>query len=115
MGDRLASTARRRFLQTASGALLLKPQTVFGSQANSSVEVGLVGCGSRGNWIAPLFTGHTNARVVALADVIKSRLDSTSEKLQVDSKRAYWGPEAYRELAQSRLDAVVIETPPYYH
>jgi myo-inositol 2-dehydrogenase/D-chiro-inositol 1-dehydrogenase len=113
--DDQSTTARRQFLQTVGGALLLKPQTVFGSQANSSVEVGLVGCGGRGNWIAPFFPEHADARVVAVADVIKSRLDSTREKLQVDSRRAYWGPEAYRELAQSKLDAVVIETPPYFH
>lgn len=105
---------RRRFLE-AGGALLLKPQTVFGYQANSTVEVGLVGCGGRGNWIAPFFPQHAGARVVAVADVIKSRLDATREKLQVDAGRAYWGPEACRELAGSKLDAVIIETPPYYH
>ncbi len=107
--------ARRRFLQTAGGVLLLKPETVFGSQANSTVEIGLVGCGGRGNWISPLFPEHAGARMVAVADVIQSRLDSTREKLKVDASRAYWGPDAHRELAQSRLDAVVIETPPFYH
>ena len=80
-----STAARRRFLQTAGSALLLAPRTVFGSQANSTVEVGLVGCGGRGNWIAPFFPEHAGARVVALADVIRSRLDSTREKLQVDS------------------------------
>jgi myo-inositol 2-dehydrogenase / D-chiro-inositol 1-dehydrogenase len=107
--------ARRRFLQTAGGVLLLKPQTVFGSQANSTVEVGLVGCGGRGNWIAPFFPEHAMARVVAVADVIKSRLDPTRDKLKVDASRAYWGPDAHRELAASKLDAVVIESPPYFH
>ncbi|HTX33576.1 MAG TPA: Gfo/Idh/MocA family oxidoreductase [Bryobacteraceae bacterium] len=113
--DSQSTTGRRRFLEAAGGALLLQPRTVFGSQANSTVEVGLLGCGSRGNWIAPFFPEHAGARVVAVADVIRSRLDSTREKLHVDAGRAYWGPEAYRELAQSSLDAVVIETPPYYH
>lgn len=110
-----STTARRRFLQTTGGVLLLKPETVFGSQANSTVEIGLVGCGGRGNWIAPLFVEHAGARVVAVADVIQSRLETTRGKLQVGAGRAYWGPEAHRELAQSKLDAVVIETPPYYH
>ncbi len=109
------SAGRRRFLKSAGGALLLKPQTVFGSQANSTVEVGLVGCGGRGNWIAPFFPEHAGARVVALADVIRKNLDATREKLGVDTGRAYWGPDGYRELAQSKLDAVVIETPPYFH
>jgi len=106
---------RRRFLQAAGGVLLLEPQTVFGYQANSRVEIGLVGCGGRGNWIAPFFPEHAGARVVALADVIRKNLDATREKHKVDGNRAYWGPDAYRELAESKLDAVVIETPPYYH
>jgi predicted dehydrogenase len=110
-----SSGAGRREFLAAGGILLLKPQTVFGYQANSTVEVGLVGCGGRGNWIAPFFPQHAGAKVVALADVIKSRLDSTREKLQVDPARAYWGPDACRELAASKLDAVVVETPPYYH
>jgi predicted dehydrogenase len=33
----------------------------------------------------------------------------------VAAGRAYLGPDAYRELAESKLDGVVIETPPYYH
>ena len=107
---------RRTFLQAAAGGILiLKPQTVFGSPANSTVEIGLIGCGSRGNWIAPFFPEHAGARVVAVAEVVKSRLDATREKLKVDAGRAYWGPDAAHELAQSKLDAVVIETPPYYH
>src|ERR1041384_8356341 len=106
---------RRDILKAAGGVLLLKPQTVFGFQANSTVEVGLVGCGGRGNWLAPFFPEYAGARVVAVADVVKSHLDPTREKLKVDAGRAYHGPDAYEELAQSKLDAVVIETPPYYH
>src|SRR5271165_7114399 len=94
-----SGAARRRFLQTAGGVLILKPETVFGYQANSRVEVGLVGCGGRGNWIAPFFSERAPARVVAVADVIQSRLETTRQKLQVDAGRAYWGPDAYRELA----------------
>ena len=109
------NAARRHLLQAAGGVLLLKPETVFGYQANSTVEVGLVGCGGRGNWLAPFFPEHAGARVVAAADVIRARLDTTSAKLRVDPARAYYGPDAHRELAHSKLDAVVIETPPYYH
>jgi len=110
-----SNTGRRRFLQAAGGTLLLKPQTVFGYQANSRVEFGLIGCGGRGNWITPFFPEHAGARLVALADVIRKNLDATREKFKIDGSRAYWGPDAARELAGSSLDAVVIETPPYYH
>jgi myo-inositol 2-dehydrogenase / D-chiro-inositol 1-dehydrogenase len=107
---------RRTFLKSAAaGMMILKPETVFGSQANSSVEVGIVGCGGRGNWIAPFFPEYTGARIVALADVISENLESTRTKWKVDSSRAYLGPEAYKELTHSKVDAVVIETPPYYH
>lgn len=107
---------RRDFVKTAAaGLLILKPATVFGSQANSAVEVGLIGCGGRGNWIAPFFPEYTGARIVALADVIQEHLDSTGSKLKVDGSRAYYGPEAYKELAHSKLDAVIIETPPIFH
>jgi predicted dehydrogenase len=106
---------RRNFLGSAAGLLILKPQTVFGSQANSTVEFGLVGCGGRGNWITPFFIEYTGARVVALAEVQRENLTKTTDKFKVDAKRSYYGPKAYLELAQSKLDAVVIETPPYFH
>jgi predicted dehydrogenase len=115
MGD-ASNTGRRRFLAAAGGTLLLKPQTAFTYQANSTVEIGIVGCGGRGNWIAPFFPEHAGARIVALADVLQKNLEATRQKHpSVATGRAYWGPDAYRELAESKLDAVVIETPPYYH
>ncbi|MBI4906550.1 MAG: Gfo/Idh/MocA family oxidoreductase [Acidobacteria bacterium] len=107
---------RRAFLgSAAAGLLILKPETVFGSAANSTVEVGLIGCGGRGNWISPFFVEFTGARFVALADVQKAHLDTTREKLKVGASRAYYGPDAYKELAASKLDAVIIETPPLFH
>jgi myo-inositol 2-dehydrogenase/D-chiro-inositol 1-dehydrogenase len=112
-----SSAPRREFLKAAAatGVLVAKPQTVFGSQANSTVEVGLVGCGGRGNWIAPFFPEFAGARIVAVADVLRKNLDTTREKLKVGENRAYYGPDAYKELANSKLDAVAIESPPYFH
>lgn len=109
--------ARRGFLKAsgAVGLLIVRPETAFGSQANSTVEVGLVGCGGRGNWIAPFFPEFTGARIVALADVVKANLDSTVAKFKLDSSRAYYGPDAYKQLTHSKVDAVAIETPPYFH
>jgi predicted dehydrogenase len=110
------SVERRNFVKAAAGGLLiLSPRTAFGYQANSTVEIGLVGCGGRGNWISPFFSEYAGARLVAVADVLKANLDSTRDKFTVAAGRAYWGPDAYRELAQSKLDAVVIETPTYFH
>src|SRR5205809_6915673 len=102
---------RDLFKAAAGGILLLKPETVFGSEANSTVELGLIGCGGRGNWIGPFFPEYTGAKIVALADVIKDHLDTTREKFKVDGSRAHYGPQAYKEVATSKVDGVIIETP----
>jgi predicted dehydrogenase len=35
--------------------------------------------------------------------------------MNVDASKAFYGPDAYREVAASNVDAVIIETPPYFH
>lgn len=112
------STDRRAFLGASSsvaGLLLLKPETVFGTQANSTVEVGIIGAGGRGQWLGDFFIEHAGARIVALADVFQDRLDKAGQKFKVPPARQYRGFNAYRELIASRVDAVVVETPPYFH
>ncbi|MEK7404039.1 MAG: Gfo/Idh/MocA family oxidoreductase [Acidobacteriota bacterium] len=111
------NSGRRELLRSsaaAAGVLLLKPETVFGTQANSSVEVGLVGCGNRGTWIAPLFAEYAGARIVALCDVFRDQLENAQRKLKLESARTYLGLAAWRELISSRLDAVVLQTPPCF-
>jgi predicted dehydrogenase len=109
------STSRRSFVASSAGLLILKPETVFGTQANSAIELGIVGCGGRGNWIGDLFLKNSETRIVALADVVRQRLDEAARKFNVDGSRAYHGPDAGRQLAASKLDAVAIESPPFFH
>jgi myo-inositol 2-dehydrogenase/D-chiro-inositol 1-dehydrogenase len=106
---------RRTFLQAAGGLLILKPETVFGSQANSAIEIGIIGCGGRGNFIGGFFVEYTGARVAALHDPFQDRLEATQQKLRASGARLYRGLEGYRELVQSRLDAVAVMSPPYFH
>ena len=113
-----ASTARRRFLQSsaaAGGVLLLKPETVFGTQANSTLELGVIGCGGRGNWIGGHFIEFTTTRVVALHDPFRDKLEAARDKFKVDSSRLYDGLDGYKGLLASKLDAVAVMNPPYYH
>lgn len=109
---------RRRFLQSGaavSAMLVLKPQTVFGTQANSAVELGIIGCGGRGNWIGGHFIEFTNTRIVALHDPFRDKLEATAAKFKVDRSRLYGGLDGYKDLVASQLDAVAIESPPYFH
>jgi len=109
------SDQSRRGLLGAAGLLVLKPETVFGSQANSAVEIGIVGCGGRGNYIGGFFQEYAGARIVALHDPFQDRLEGIQQKLKLSGPRLYRGLEGYRDLVGSRLDAVVIESPPYFH
>lgn len=105
---------RRDFLAAAGvGLMILKPETAFGSQANSALDIGLIGCGGRGNMIGAMFKEYTGAHLSALHDLFQDRLDFTRNRLKVADARLYKGYKGYQDLVASKLDAVVIESPPY--
>src|SRR5512143_4003568 len=109
---------RRTFLAraaTATALTALKPSLVFGSWANSRIELGLIGCGGRGSWLGPLFQETGLFRWVACADYFQDRADKFADKHGVEPSRRYLGLSGYKRLLESKLDAVVIETPPYFH
>jgi myo-inositol 2-dehydrogenase / D-chiro-inositol 1-dehydrogenase len=109
---------RRTFLAgaaTLTTLTALKPSLVFGAQANSILEIGLIGCGGRGGWIANLFAETGLYKFVACADYFQDRVDAVGTKFQIDPSRRYTGLSGYKRLLESKLDAVVIETPPYFH
>ena len=120
---------RRKFISaaaTAAGMLLLKPELVRGTDANSTVRVGLLGCGGRGTEDATNMIDTGGARVVALGDLFQDQLDKAREnfnKIQqaksypaLDASQLFVGPSAFQQIAASKeVDAIVIATPPYYH
>jgi myo-inositol 2-dehydrogenase / D-chiro-inositol 1-dehydrogenase len=119
---------RRRFLglaATGAGVMFMKPRLVFGTEANSALRVGLLGCGGRGTEDASNLV-DAGARVVALADLFQDQLEAARahfDQLQqaksypaLDSSQLFVGPEAYEQIAADKnVDAIVIATPPYYH
>jgi predicted dehydrogenase len=111
-------TSRREFLTTAAamgGPLLVSPRTAFGSPASSRLTLGAIGCGGRGKWIADLFQKHGGYEVRAASDYFQDRVDELGEKFQVAPERRYTGLDGYKKLLETDVDAVVIETPPYFH
>jgi predicted dehydrogenase len=108
--------SRRRFITGASAAALsftvVKPELVRG--AGSKINLGLIGCGGRGTWIAELFKQHGGYNVVAVADYFQDRTDSAGDKLGVDSAHRYTGLSGYKKMLE-KVDAVAIESPPYFH
>jgi predicted dehydrogenase len=114
-----SSCTRRRFLAgTGTAAFtftVLKPELVFGAEANAKIALGLMGCGGRGRWIAELFQKHGGYNLVAVADYCSDKADEVGERFKIDSAHRYSGLSGYRRLLEQKLDAVVIESPPYFH
>lgn len=113
-----AKWPRRSFLAGAAAATtftILKPGMVFGAEANSALSLGLIGCGGRGSWIANLFAQSGKYRLAACTDYFKDRVTALGEKFQIDPGHRYTGLSGYKRLLESEVDAVVIETPPFFH
>jgi len=118
---------RRGFLKAAAGTAaftILKPQLVRGAGANSTVRVGLLGCGGRGTTHTETILKNTDARIIALADMFQDRLDNAKQKVDKLSEakghggveQTFVGPNSYKQILDSKeVDAVVIATPPYFH
>jgi myo-inositol 2-dehydrogenase/D-chiro-inositol 1-dehydrogenase len=119
---------RRELIGSAAGMglLILKPHVVRGSQANSAIRIGLLGCGARGTAVAKSFITNTTARYVALADIFPDQLNRAKNYFDrlaeahsysgIDPALVFRGPQSYQELASSeKIDVVHIATPGFFH
>lgn len=99
----------------AAAFTVIRPELARGSSANSKVALGIIGCGGRGSWIANLFQKHGGYTIAAAADYFPERVSTLGDKFGVPSERRFSGLSGYRRLLEQKLDAVAIETPPYFH
>ena len=111
--------SRRNFLAgataAAAGLLVVEPRQVAAAEANSKITLGLIGCGGRGNWIANLFQQHGGYQFVATADYFPDRAEAAAQRLGAAESHAFSGLSGYKRLLDARPDAIVIESPPYFH
>jgi myo-inositol 2-dehydrogenase / D-chiro-inositol 1-dehydrogenase len=105
---------RRAFLTgkaaAATGVMIMAPHLVRGSQANSALSVGLIGCGNRGMYVSGIFARNEYAKFTAICDIYEDRLKVGSEKFS--SAKQFKSHEA---LLASDVDAVYIATPAALH
>ncbi|MDP2984560.1 MAG: Gfo/Idh/MocA family oxidoreductase [Candidatus Latescibacter sp.] len=121
---------RRTFLKTAAAAsaavTVLKPGTVFGSAANSTVRLGIIGCGGRGTGVISSMVRNTDSRIVAIADLFEDQLTKGRENLnrvnrekghpQIEDSHLFLGSKAYLRLLDLKdVDAVLVSTPAFLH
>lgn len=119
MAERKAQKfSRRQFVKgaaAAAGLLVVKPQSVFGAPANSAPQIGVIGCGGRGQFVGRFFPQHTNAKIAAASDPFPDRLQYANRIFKCDKSRLFDGLDGYKELLEQDIDAVVVTSPPYFH
>ena len=64
---------------------------------------------------AGLFQEHGGYNIVAAADYFEDRMTSFGDKFGVKPEARFTGLNGYQRLLEQKLDAVVIESPPYFH
>jgi predicted dehydrogenase len=120
---------RRDFLQNTaalSAVTIMSPKTVFGTQANSAVRMGIIGCGGRGTTVIRSMSEHTNINIIAMADLFSDKLEAAKILLDEQNKKkgfaaiqkqyTYTGSKCYQQLlANKDIDAVLISSPAYTH
>lgn len=120
-------TGRRDFLQKTTGATaaILSAPFIARAQGNqSTIKVGLIGCGGRGSGAADqALKADPNVQLWAMGDAFGNQLRRTLEsfkagahgaagKIIVPEDRQMVGLDAYQKVLQSGVDVVILATPP---
>ena len=118
---------RRQFLARAGTAAVtfnvLAPALVRGADANSKLNVGLIGCGGRGSGAAGnAMTADANTKLVAMGDAFAERLSASfgnlkqqfADRVDVPKERQFVGFDAFEKVIQSGVDVVILATPPHF-
>lgn len=117
-----SSLPRRRFLSRtlAIGAWPLALRATAAEAPSTpptyarKIKLGVVACGGRGAWIAGLFHRHGGYEMHAVADYFQPVADACGDALGVARDRRFSGLAGYRRLIESGVEAVALETPPYF-
>lgn len=97
---------RRNFTVTAASAA-----AVHG--ANERIRVGLIGCGSRGSYVANFMRQAPGTGFIAFADVYRTNAEKAKSNLGGGKGEVH---SDFRKLLENKdLDAVLIGTPDHWH
>jgi myo-inositol 2-dehydrogenase / D-chiro-inositol 1-dehydrogenase len=112
---------RRRFLRSAAAATATLSAVgawpAFAAEPaelKRKIKLGVIGCGGRGSWIAKHFKAHGGYEMMAVADYFPEVANSCGDALGVDSARRFSSLSGYKRLLESGVEAVALETPPYF-
>ncbi len=119
---RATDFSRRRFLggvllAAAASSLHWTPQLRAATAPKSysrKIKLGVIGNGGRGAWIAKLFQEHGGYDMWAVADYFPEVAEKCGADLGVDPTRRFSSLSGYKRLIESGVEAVAVETPPYF-
>ena len=110
-------TVSRRYFLGATAAAAILPQAIRAQQATPAqrrIKIGLIGAGGRGAWIAGLCKQHGGYDFHAVADYFPEVAQKAGAALGADPSRCFSGLSGFRKVIESGVDAVILETPPYF-
>jgi len=84
------------------------------AEFQKKIKLGVIGNGGRGAWIAKLFQKHGGYQMHAVADYFQEVADRCGDELGVDKARRFPTLSGYKKLTESGVEAVALETPPYF-
>src|SRR5512133_247516 len=106
---------RRIFIKSAaaiSAITILKPMTVFGTKANSAVQVGIIGLGGRGTSVIQSMSENAGINITAAADLFGDKLINGVKELnsinklrgfsEISKSNQFLGSKAYLRLLESK-------------
>ncbi|VGO22276.1 Gfo/Idh/MocA family protein [Pontiella sulfatireligans] len=114
-----ACTRRSSLKTTVIAGTVASLAGLASAAPGKTVKVALVGCGGRGkgdlnNFLKACKILNLDAEVVALADAFESAAVDYGQKFNVPAENCFGGFDAYRKVAQSDAEYVLLVTPPLF-
>lgn len=125
-----AEMSRRDLLRSAAGGLLAvsgAPASAAAQDAPATnapaapprvfdrkIRAGLIGCGGRGSKIAGLMMEFGGYELSAVADYFQERADKAGDAHGVPGGKRFSGLSGFRRVMESGVEAVILETPPFF-
>lgn len=111
----LAVTAAASSLQTLSAWAAETPAPAAAPREfKRKIKLGIIGCGGRGSWIGGLFKKHGGYEIQAVADYFPEVVNAAGDAFRVETNRRFSTLSGYQRLIESGVEAVAVETPPFF-